>query len=360
MHHAPPPGRAARLHGRRDLRVEDAAAPRPALDEVVVRVRGVGLCGSDLHWYEEGAIGETGLVDPLVLGHEIAGVIEGGPRDGERVAVDPANPCERCDLCLSGNGRLCRDMRFAGLAPVDGGLQTAIAWPARRCAPIPGSIADHEAPLLEVLGIAVHALDLAGIRVDESSPAGPASGVASSAAKRDRPLSVGVYGAGPIGLVLIRALRAAGVRDITATDRLSHRVEAAASSGATRALLVPEGVPDPAAAVPVDLAFECAGTDAALDTAVRATMPGGRVLIVGIPAGDTSTYPASAARRKELALQLVRRMEAPDLARAIALVADGRVSLAGLVSHRFALEEAPAAFEVLAERAGLKVVVEPR
>ena len=109
----------------------------------------------------------------------------------------------------------------------------------------------------------------------------------------------------------------------------------------------------------MDVAFECAGTDEALDTAVRAVAPGGRVLLLGIPGADRSTFPASVARRKELALQLVRRMEAPDLGRAVALVASGRVAFGGLVTHRFTLEDAPAAFEQLARRAGLKIVVEP-
>ena len=147
--------------------------------------------------------------------------------------------------------------------------------------------------------------------------------------------------------------------EVVATDRLGHRVDAALASGATTAIHVPADGPDPAAAVPVDVAFECAGTDEALDTAVRAVAPGGRVLVVGIPAGDRSAYPASAARRKEVALQLVRRMEAPDLGRAVALVAAGRVSLDGLVTHRFALDDAQRAFEVLASRAGLKVVIQP-
>ncbi|HEU0244586.1 MAG TPA: zinc-binding dehydrogenase, partial [Candidatus Limnocylindrales bacterium] len=225
------------------------------------------------------------------------------------------------------------------------------AWPASRCAALPDAIPDEVAPLLEVLGIAIHALDLAGIRIDDASPA-------AAADPTGRGLRAGVYGAGPVGLVLARALRAAGVADIVATDRLAHRVTAATASGASTALLVPEG-PDPAARVPVDVAFECAGTDEALDTAVRAVVPGGRVLAIGIPSGETSTYPASAARRKEVGLQLVRRMEAPDLGRAVSLVASGRVSLDGLVTHRFGLEDAQEAFEVLASRAGLKVVVLP-
>jgi len=243
-------------------------------------------------------------------------------------------------------------MRFAGLAPDDGGLRTRLAWPSDRCVALPVSVADEDAPLLEVLGIAIHALDLAGIRIDDASPP-------SALDRSESGLRAGVYGAGPIGLVLIRALRAAGVEQVVATDCLAHRVGAALASGATEGLQVPGDGPDPAASIPVDVAFECAGTDDALDTAVRAVLPGRRVLLVGIPAGDRSTYPASAARRKEIALQLVRRMEAPDLGRAIALVTVGRVSLDGLVSHRFGLEDAPRAFEVLASRAGLKVVVQP-
>jgi L-iditol 2-dehydrogenase len=351
MDPAPPPDRAARLHGRRDVRVHDAPAPVAAPDEVVVRVTAVGLCGSDLHWYEDGSIGETGLGAPLVLGHEVAGVIEGGSRDGERVAVDPADPCGACDACRAGRGRLCAAMRFAGQAPTDGALRTRMAWPASRCVPIPASIPDHEAPLLEVLGIAVHALDLAGIAIDGGSPGHTTTPAAT--------LRAGVYGAGPIGLVLIRALRAAGVRKIVATDRLPHRVAAAQASGATTAILAEAGAPDAAATSPVDVAFECAGTDEALDTAVRAVLPGGRVLLLGIPGAERSAFPASVARRKELALQLVRRMEAPDLGRAVVLVGSGRVALDGLVTHRFALDDAPAAFEHLARRAGLKIVVEP-
>ena len=334
------------------MRLHAEPAPVPRDGEVVVRITAVGLCGSDLHWYDEGAIGETDLAAPLVLGHELAGVIEGGPRDGERVTVDPADPCGACEECRSGRGRLCARMRFAGLAPDDGGLRTRLAWPADRCVALPASVADDEAPLLEVLGIAIHALDLAGIRIDDASPTSAVDATGTG-------LRAGVYGAGPIGLMVVRALRAAGVEQVVATDCLTHRMDAARSSGATEALQVPADGPDPAASIPVDVAFECAGTDAALDTAVRAVQPGGRVLIVGIPAGDRTTYPASAARRKEIALQLVRRMEAADLGRAVDLVAAGRVSLGGLVSHRFGLEEAPRAFEVLASRAGLKVVVQP-
>jgi L-iditol 2-dehydrogenase len=332
---APRADRAARLHGRRDVRLGPVEPPVPGPGQVTVRVTAVGLCGSDLHWYEEGSIGDTRLTRPLILGHELAGVILDGPRAGERVAVDPADPCEACDLCRAGMGRLCPDVRFLGLDPHDGALRTRIAATASRCVALPGSIPDHEAPLLEVLGIALHAVDLADARPG---------------------MTAGVYGSGPIGQLVIRVLRLRGL-DVVATDRLGHRVDAARASGAALAMLV--GDEDPAAAVPVDVSFECSGEDAALETAVRAVRPAGRVLMVGIPSGERAAFPASPVRRKELVLQAVRRMEAPDLARAVSLVADGEVSLAGLVTGRYALDETPAAFDRAAAREGLKIVVEP-
>lgn len=333
----PSVGRAARLHGPLDLRLHDELVPVPGPDEVLLRVTAIGLCGSDRHWYLEGSIGGPPPEAPLVLGHEFTGVVVGGPRDGERVSVDPAAPCGRCDWCRSGRGHLCPTVRFAGTAPTDGALRTWLAWPADRCFPLPAAIADDQATMLEVLGIALHALDLAEVRPG---------------------MTAGVYGCGPIGLVLIRALRAAGIEHIVATDRLAHRVEAARRSGAGTAVLVEEGH-DPAGAIAVDVGFECSGDDAALDTAVRAVRAAGRVLLVGIPEGDRSAFPASPARRKELTLQLVRRMAEPDLGRAIDLVASGAVRLDGLVTHWFGLEAVPDAFAVLASRDGLKVVVEP-
>ncbi len=300
-----------------------------------MRVTAVGLCGSDLHWYDEGSIGDTRLARPLILGHEFAGVIEDGPRAGERVAVDPADPCETCGLCHSGMGRLCPDVRFFGLDPFDGALRTRVAATASRCVALPDAIPDVEAPLLEVLGIALHAVDLADARPG---------------------MTAGVYGAGPIGQLVIRVLRLRGL-DVVATDRLSHRVEAARTSGAALALLV--GDTDATATVPVDVAFECCGEDAALETAIRAVRPAGRVLLVGIPSGERASFPASPVRRKELLLQAVRRMEAPDLPRAIGLVAAGEIPLAGLVTDRYPMDDVSAAFERAAAREGLKIVVEP-
>lgn len=298
----------------------------------------VGLCGSDRHWFEEGSIGESVLAGAFVPGHELIGVIEGGARAGERVAVDPADPCGRCELCLAGRGRLCPLIRFAGFPPTDGGLREWLAWPSARCHPIPDGIGDEEATLLEPLGVALHAVDLAGARAATSA---------------------GVHGVGPIGLAVVAVLRAQGVVDIIASDPLPHRLAAARTMGAKPIEAIGGHGPGTVASVQVDVAFECSGTDAGLEQAIRATRPGGRIVLVGIPEGDRTSFPASAARRKELALLLSRRMEAGDLERAVALVAGGTVILRHLVTHRYPLAEAAEAFDALADRRGLKVVVLP-
>jgi len=174
-------------------------------------------------------------------------------------------------------------------------------------------------------------------------------------------MRVGVYGTGPVGLMIVAALRARGVREIVATDRLDHRVAAARAMGATVAETVDPAQPIAAErpGSPVDVAFECAGEDTAVEAAIRAAAPGGRVVLIGIPSPDRTTFSASVARRKGLTLVMCRRMRPGDLAAAIRLAAAGDVPLGPVVSHRFALDEAAAAFEVLRSRSGLKVVVEP-
>lgn len=328
--------RALRLHAARDLRLHDEPDPVPAGGEELIRVTAVGLCGSDRHWYVEGGIGDAMLTRPLVLGHEVVGVVADGPRRGTRVAVDPADPCRRCALCLAGHGNLCPHLRFLGHGEIDGGLRTLMRWPHHLLHPLPASIADPEAALLEPLGIALHSVDLAA---------------------RGSAMSSGVYGCGPIGLLLVQLLRAIGFATIVATDLLPHRVEAARAMGATDARVV--SADDDADLPAVDVAFEVAGEDRAVEDAVRSVRPGGRVVLVGIPSRDRTSFPASPARRKGLSLVLCRRMTSSDLRRAIRLVEAGRIDLAPLVSERQPLDAADAAFAALADRRSIKIVVEP-
>lgn len=337
--------KALRLHGRGDLRLHEEPEPDPGEGELLLRVTAVGLCGSDRHWLTEGGIGDAVLTVPLVLGHEFVGTVESGPRAGERVVVDPAVPCRRCSVCLAGRPHLCPELRFAGHGSTDGALRTLLAWPERLAHRLPDSLPDAEGALLEPLGVALHALDLGRVRAGATA---------------------GVFGCGPIGLLLVQALRAVGATAILATDRLPHRVAAAAALGATHALDADEAIADRGLLerLPggggVDVAFEVAGEDAALADAIDAVRPGGRVVVVGIPDGDRTSFTASTARRKGLTLLLCRRMEPADLPRAIRLVETGRVELAPLVSERYALSQWNEAFGALVERRGLRAIVEPQ
>jgi L-iditol 2-dehydrogenase len=332
--------RALRLHGVGDLRLHEEPDVRAGEGELLVDVTAVGLCGSDRHWFVEGGIGDAALERPLVLGHEFAGVVASGPRSGERVALDPAVPCGRCAVCAAGLPHLCPDVRFAGHGATDGALRTRLAWPERLAHPVPDSIPDPEAALLEPLGVALHALDLGHVREGTTA---------------------GVFGCGPIGLLIVQALSAHGVETAVATDPLPHRRAAAEASGAVSAV-DPAALADlPAADGPgVDVAFEAAGTDGAVDDAIAAVRPGGRVVLVGIPDGDRTSFTASAARRKGLTLLLCRRMAVDDLPRAIELAVTGQVDLGALVGERHPLSGWEQAFAALVERRTLKVVVDPR
>ncbi len=325
--------RAARLHGTGDIRVADEAVPAAADGDLLVRVTAVGICGSDLHWWSEGAIGDARLARPLVLGHEGAGVIVDGPRRGQRVAIDPAIPCETCRACREGYRNLCYRIRFAGHGETDGMLRELMPWPAHLLHPLPDQVSDAAGALLEPLGVALHALDLGHARFGATAA---------------------VVGCGPIGLLLIQLLRAAGASRLIAVEPLTHRREAAREAGAHDVL-------EPGADLSgfgADLAFEAAGDDTAVLAAMESVRPGGRVVLAGIPDDDSTTFPASLARRKGLTIAMVRRMN-EVYPRAIDLAVRGVVSLDPLVSVRADLADVAGAFAAAGRRSGLKVIVTP-
>ena len=333
--------RVSRIHGAGDLRLHEEPVPVPAPGEALVRVTAVGLCGSDVHWWAEGSIGRTGIAVPFVLGHECAGVIASGARAGERVAIDPAIPCGRCEYCQQGEVNVCPAVRFAGHPPHDGALREYLAWPEHCLIPVPGGLSDLEVALLEPLGVALYSVDLAALRPG---------------------MTVAVLGAGAIGLSVIQVARAAGAARMYATDlpRLPHRLAAAGSFGAIA--VEAQGGREAAAIVAdtggrgVDVAFEAAGDDAAVEAAVSVVKPGGQVILIGIPSADRISFTASTARRKDLQIRVVRRMK-HTYPRALRLVESGRVDVRALVTHEFPLAETARALSVAAERAGIKVVV---
>jgi L-iditol 2-dehydrogenase len=303
----------------------------------LLRVTAVGVCGSDLHWFSEGAIGDARVEHPLVLGHEFTALTE----SGRRVAVDPAIACQQCEFCLEGHPNLCLNLHFAGHGKDDGALRETMAWPERCLYTLPDSLTDEDGVLLEPLGIAIHAVDLAHLRTG---------------------MRVAVLGCGPIGLLLLQVARAAGASQLIATDPLPHRLEAARALGATHVFQAAAGQENPSVlaasgGLGVHVTFEAAGENAAVESAVAVTRNGGKVILVGIPGDDRTSFTASIARRKGLTFKVCRRMK-HTYPRAIQLVERGLVDLRPLVTHRFPLLEATQAFAVAQRREGLKVIIE--
>jgi L-iditol 2-dehydrogenase len=329
--------KAARLHAVGDLRVSDEPAPEAEPGRPLVRVIAIGICGSDLHWFSDGGIGDAVVRSPLVLGHEAAGVIASGPREGQRVAIDPAIPCGHCDPCLRGYRNLCVNIVFAGHGSQDGAMREFLTWPDAQLHQLPDEVTDAGGAVLEPLGVAIHATDLGHL---------PLAG------------SAVVVGCGPIGLLLIQVLHAAGASSVIAFDPLPHRRAAAERFGAD-AVADPGDVALPDLVGPgVDVAFEIAGTDSGVQLAMEAARPGGRVVLGGIPGDDWTRFRASTARRKGLTIALVRRMN-EVYPRGIALAAAGKVELDGVVTDRYPLARAPEAFAEAVRRTGLKVLIQP-
>jgi L-iditol 2-dehydrogenase len=327
--------RTVRLHGPGRLRLADEATPHVPPGFAPVAITTVGICGSDLHWYLTGGIGDAQLDRPIVPGHELAGVVDVGDGTEQRVAVDPAIPCGTCPICGVGDANLCPQVAFAGHSR-DGGLQEQLVWPRALLHPLPDGVSDLAGAMLEPLGVALHAADLGHLRIG---------------------MRVLVVGCGPIGLLLVQLARLAGAAQVVGVEPIAHRREAARRFGADLAVagsqeLAEEGQTG------FDVAFEVTDDGLAAETAMGSVRPGARVVLVGIPDDDRTSFSASLARRKGLTLVLSRRMHG-TYPRAIDLVATGRVDVASLVSHRFGLEQAAEAFTVAAERQGLKTVVHP-
>ena len=328
----------ARLYAAGDIRVSQEPAPTPGPGDVLIKVTAVGLCGSDLHWFEDGGIGDASIDRPLVPGHEFAGVIAQGPDAGQRVAVDPAIACLACDLCLAGHPNLCVNIEFAGHSR-DGALREYLAWPSRCVHPVPDSFSDADAAMLEPLGVAIHMMDLSHMQLADT---------------------VLVVGCGPIGLLAMQLARVAGAASLVAVEPLAHRREAASSWAD---VILDPGQADFDQALSQALGplgaqrvLECAGTDSAIDISVAGARPGATVVLAGIPSTTFSHFDAAVARRKGLTFRMVRRMK-DVYPRAIALVSSGQVDVTSLVTDSFALADAQLACEVACRRSGLKVVI---
>ncbi len=337
------------LHGQRDMRIEQEQRPVPGPGEVLLRIRAVGICGSDLHYYKEGGIGDAVVNEPLTIGHEFAGEIaELGPgvtglTVGQAVALDPAMPCHHCEFCIEGNSNLCPNVRFAGSPGVQGAMREYMVHPAANCFPLMPGMSFADGAVLEPLGIGIHAVDLGKQRVGAT---------------------VAVLGSGPIGLMTMQVARAAGASSIFATDILDYRLDAARKCGATHTYNpqredVVEAIMQATQGRGVDVVYECSGAQDTPEQAMYLAKPGGTVVLVGIPSEDTTTFTASVARRKGLTIKMSRRMR-EVYPRSLAMANAGLVDLRVVVSHHVPLSQVGEAMEMLEhyEDGVLKVIVD--
>lgn len=344
--------KAAKLVSAHDIQIEDVPdLQTPQVGEVLLKVRAVGICGSDLHMFDDGRIGSTVIESPFILGHEFMGeILEMGENalDGnrqplvkeQRVAVEPACPCHHCEMCETGHPNLCPNHTFYGAYPTDGALRECMIVKAENCFPIPDSISDGAGTMLETLGIAIHALDLSKLKVANT---------------------VAVIGCGPVGLLILQLAKTAGAAHIYAFDKLDWRVEKAKELGAEAwnvdKVDPVEVMKKATSGRGVDVVFEAAWSDSSVQLATDIVRIGGRVLIVGIAADDTLSMQHSNARKKGLSIIMVHRMK-HTYPRAIDLAMAGLVELDGLISHHFSLDEAPIAFaKNVAYEAGIHKII---
>ena len=329
-----------RFYNIHDLRLENDPVPHPAHGEVLLKTASVGICGSDIHYYNEGGTESQKVDHPLVLGHEFSAWINEGPRKGQLVAVDPALPCGYCEFCREGNPNLCTTLKFAGTEDTDGALREYLVWPESALFPLPAGFSPQEGAMLEPLGVAIHAL-----RLGKVSPG----------------MTVGVFGSGVIGLLTIQMAKLAGASRIFATDRLAHRLEYALKSGATDILQADGEEADRIFAETgsrgLDVVFEAAGDDGtAVETSIHSAKRGATAVLIGIPSNDRTTFSASAARRRGITIKLARRMK-HTYPTAIRLVSQGQVDLKSLITHEYPLSQYQTAFDTADRREGVKVLI---
>jgi L-iditol 2-dehydrogenase len=330
--------RAAVLHAVGDVRIEERPVPEPGPREVLVEISTVGVCGSDVHYYEHGRIGDHVVRAPLVLGHESAGrVVALGPQAtrhavGDRVTLEPGIPCGRCRECRAGRYNLCPDVVFFGTPPVDGAFANFAAIHEDFAFALPDSLSDDEGALMEPLSVGIWACRKAGVSAG------------------DRVL---VTGAGPIGLLAMQVARAFGATELVVSDLNEHRLALATRTGATRTV-TPGGELGE-----VDALIECSGHPAALAAGIDAIRPAGTAVIVGMGPGATAELPMSLIQNREIWLTGTFRY-ANTYPTAIALTAAGRVDLRAIVTGHYGLDDAEAALLAgSADPTSVKVMVQP-
>lgn len=335
-------------HGAKDLRLGPVAVADPQAGQVRVKLVRGGICGSDLHYFNHGGFGTVRLREPMILGHEVAGVVAAlGPEvtglaEGDLVAISPSRPCGACEQCLRGLPNHCLNMRFYGSAMpfphIQGAFRDEIIADAAQCVPAHG-LSAAEAAMAEPLSVALHAVTMAGNLLGQR---------------------VLVTGCGPIGVLAILAARRAGAAEIIATDITDTalaRAQAAGADGVLNTLAAPDGLaPFAEGKGRVDTVLECSGAEAALRAAIPVLRPRGTLVQLGL-SGDMS-LPMMQITAKELSLKGSFRFHA-EFARAVDFMQKGLIDVKPLVTHSYALADFAAAFAMANDRSqAMKVQLE--
>ena len=327
-----------RLHAPLSLKLHDEPIPSPGDGEVLIKIKSVGVCASDVHWYKEGRIGSTKLDKPLILGHEASGEIcavgEGvsSLKPGDRVAIEPANPCMKCKYCVEGNYNVCLELPFFGTPPTDGCFCEYITWPASLCLKIPDNVSFDEAAMAEPMAVGLFAVELSKIKSNQSAA---------------------VMGVGAIGLSVVQALTVLGLDKIVAIDPIKNRCDLVLKLGASDVIsrtgadakedlwqIIKDGP---------DVVFECTGAENANIESSKLAKVMGKIIVVGIPEGNHYIFDSSDSRRKQLTVIFVRRSNLTT-EEAIKLVSEGKINLKSYATHRFTLEQIEQAMEIMVDR----------
>jgi L-iditol 2-dehydrogenase len=334
---------AAVLYAPHDVRIEERPVPHPGPKEMLIEVKAVGVCGSDVHYYEHGRIGSYVVRQPLILGHESSGrIVDVGEdvskdRIGERVAMEPGIPCGVCRECRTGHYNLCLDVRFFGTPPIDGAFTNYVILPASFAYKLPDQVSYEEGALIEPLSVGLWACRKAQLQGG------------------DRVL---ITGAGPIGIVAMKVAIALGAAEIIITDIFPQRLETARKLGATRTINVAEeALAD--ANIDADAFIECSGNANALKDGIRALRPAGKAVVVGMGPGEEASIPLSFIQNREIVLTGIFRY-ANTYQDAIAMVAAGRVDLKSIITGHYTLEETEQALQATkGDPSNIKSVVVP-
>jgi len=338
------------LTAPRRFEVIDADIPSPGPDEVLVKVNSMGICGSDLHYYEGNYVSDQAIEYPMSLGHEFSGdIVEIGPnvtefKAGDRFMAEPSLGCGECEFCRAGRSNLCPATKFCGSPPVEGALSQYYVLNKHQVFAIPDNMTYDDALMAEPLANLLHALSMSRFKKGDTAC---------------------IIGCGPIGLLLMQVVRWAGASRIFVSEKVPARLEHARRLGAdvcidARSQEADKVVLAETGGRGVDVAFEAAGDPDAIRQCLGAVRRGGLLLIEGIPMESVIQFDLRTARRKELTVQMCRRCPNPPT-EAIRLIHEGEIEVHSLITHHFPISKTQEAYEMVYKKAdgAVKVIIHP-